>query len=511
MRPLFAKRFESFSVNREESTVSSGHSTFFCFKLRKEDQGVACKWLLKEIGSSVSPAIAEIEAAMAGLYALIEPDRIPKVRAIYKAESLESSASVSKLFPSFYDLESYLNTTTFTEDVLDSLVDAGIAEILAMSYFFEEDDLHKKNIGFSGNSKKLVRVDFDMSAYVMVSRSDLRGPRSYTFRSATPEKTFDITARDLSQFPKLVDADPHYFPTKYRVNTSPHAYSSHEVSVFLALSHHADFFKRSYQTFLKIILMPEASFKKTIAAFIPQGNNQATFQDHFIARKQKLKIELIKTLKFRSFWQASHKVVFEKIIHDIAQYNASLKDKYSELRVDLDLIRKNYDELCLDMEKIFGVPVSEVDELAHDLIVWLNKDEHRSIAVRLLESIVAAHTAQSAGYLSWLSYGSGIASDQMKKAASDLSAAKTTNAFLQVMSQLFSHESEEQKNISKVFIAKLIPLLERKKIAETDMSKLVAALIDAMQPDSRSNDGWEEVSHCSSNNFLEGSFSKPAS
>lgn len=523
--PIHAKRYNFFARLSKDDHPASGHATYLLSKAKQEKKGRNdFYWMHKEFKK---PILAEFEAAIAGLYALIEPDHIPKVRAIYDEKSEETTASISKIFPDFISLRTFLENG-IDDGKINQLIEMGLAEILALSYFFEEDDLHKDNIGISQN--KVVRIDFDMSAYSIVSDPTLRGPREYAYTSKTPEDAFKITSRDLNQFPKLFHADPSYFPTKSRALSSSHGYSTREMDAFSKLTFNHQFMERTYQTFMKIILMPDESFESTIKSFISgkqdrigifkcestqefdfpdsqRENYQEKFFTHFIDRKNKLREELIKTPRFRFFWERSNANAFDKMLSDVKKYNDNLKDKYAHLRINSDVMKKNYDEMCSEMKKISGVPVSDVTMLANDLTVWLEQTENKKIVLDKLQSAMTAYQNEAYSYLSWFVSVSYAGLQEIRVLLNKMSESKTTAQFLQSISQLLSLQSKEAQSVSEKLVSALLPEFSVQKTIQTDSKKLVEALVVALQPASTEEEGeWQTVTHFSSD-VLKESFS----
>lgn len=529
--PTRAKYYNFFARLPQNEQSKSGHSTVLLSKPKQEMKGREdYLWQQKDFKKA---GLSEYEAAMAGLYALFEPERTPKVRAIYDEKSEQSVASISKLFPKFTDLEAFLANGIDNEKT-NQLVEMGLAEILALSYFFEEDDLHKNNIGISTNGTvgKVVRVDFDMSAYSIVSDTKLRGPREYAYTSKTPEDAFKITSRDLNQFPKLIDADPGYYPTKSRFLSAAHGYSAREMEAFSKLTFHPQFMERAYQTFMKIILMPDSAFESTVKSFISgkqaaigmfkdesmnefelpdseKENYQVVFYTHFIKRKEKLKEELIKAQRFRFFWERISAKSFEKIINDVQKYNASLKEKHSNLRINIEEMKKNYNDMCDEMKKISGVPVSDLNILANDLAVWLGRVENKGMVLDKLRSAIVKYQNEMKSFFSlptsylssWL-YSPDKSIEELTACINKLGEAKNTMQFLQAISQLLSLSSSAAKNVSEKFVSALLPEFSVKKTEQNDPKKLVEALVIAIQPGITSEEGeWQTVTHFSSETF----------
>ncbi|MCX7124925.1 MAG: hypothetical protein NTU49_04070, partial [Gammaproteobacteria bacterium] len=336
---------------------------------------------------------------------------IPKVRAVYRKETKESApeffATSSKRFSNFMSLKDYLGSNfgvrgyeAQTKEKLDVLIASGFAEVLALSYFYEEDDLHKDNIGIvyetvDGKTvvKKVVRVDFDMSAFSIVGQEQFRGPRPvaedyipfYSKKSA--EERFAISDHNIKYFPFLKPAvpgeemggQPHYHPTIKQIITASHGYTDAEIAEFSKLSENKDFQKRSYLAFLKITLTPDRTIKNTLAEHIADPEILDIFYHHFVVRKKKLRNAVENCDKYKLFWEKlcdekdfSNSSI-QKMFSKMRIRNFSLKVEQSDLlNMDMDEVAKSYNAFCLVMsdEKI----IESVHYLTN-LIEFLHADD----------------------------------------------------------------------------------------------------------------------------------------
>lgn len=320
---------------------ASGHETKFYL----DSRAGKTRWVLKEF---IKPELAQIEAGMAAIYfALSKPNTIPKVYAVYRAAG-EIFASVSAVFSEFQDLKAYLSSG-LDEEKLSFLIENGFPEICALSYFLEEDDLHKGNIGISDGN--VVRIDFDMSAFSVVGRPELRGPRSSVdFRRL--EETFTITAKDIEHFPELLDAKPCYFPGIFHMASSANGYTTDEVKKLKALQKDPRFVRRAYLLFLKIILMPDAIFSNLLSAHVGDAKRVLEFSEHFIRRKQDLRDLLLQKnelSKFKNFLETLSSEEIRSIFCDINEHN--LKNKFQFQQIDLNMVRSHFYHFIFDSMK----------------------------------------------------------------------------------------------------------------------------------------------------------------
>lgn len=259
------------------------------------------------------------------------------------------SASMSAEFPDFIDLKKFLEKGC-SEEKIKFLVDNGFPELCALSYFFEEDDLHKGNIGISNG--KVVRVDFDMSAFSIVGRPELRGPRSSVdFRRL--EDTFAVSSKDIEQFPELTGADPYYFPGIFHSVSSANGYTVDEVKKINALKGDRHFVRRAYLMFLKMVLMPDALFEGLFNGYIGEKRLASEFSEHFIARKRILKdlfLEKNELPKFKNFLETLSREEIGSIFSDMERYNLSSQARFQQ--VDLNVARSHFYHFIFDSMKV---------------------------------------------------------------------------------------------------------------------------------------------------------------
>ena len=347
----------------------SGHETTIVAKLRKERERKPFRWVFKKFHN---PVLAQIEAGIASLYYLIDPEHNPKIRVVYD-EAGKAIGTVSKMFPNYMSLKAYLGDyfgvaghEAETEKKLNALIDKGLAEVLTLSYFFEEDDLHLENIGVLLDEsedeitiEKVVRVDDDMSAYTIVAQDHVRGDRASYGRKPIAER-FLLTDRDLSNLPCVEDADPWYCPTIYRASMDlplgrvPHAYTKEQVQVFRTLTHHPIYSAKKFLTTVKITLFDDHVFSSRLAAHI-QDEVSLEQCKKFITKKNELKIMLSKNAKFQSTCEklleerpleSIWKVGMRSFIASIAEFNDHLKSKHNNLFIEVGDIKNEYYALC---------------------------------------------------------------------------------------------------------------------------------------------------------------------
>lgn len=144
-----------------------------------------------------------------------------------------------------------------------------LARCLAVSYFYQDDDLHLENIGMNKDGT-LYRIDFDMAFYRELT-SKVGQMRTYP---RLVHDRFHITENDLRNFPELTDAVFHYFPTTRRIFTgglpfqANKGYTKTDNAAFANLKN-SDIFKQElYKTLLTISLNPAKSYEQALKGAI---------------------------------------------------------------------------------------------------------------------------------------------------------------------------------------------------------------------------------------------------
>lgn len=102
---------------------------------------------------------------------------------------------------------------------------ASLMSVLTTAYSLEEDDLHKGNLGFyvvvRNNKPCVVFLKIDPDLMLADSLMSYMGARFLNWR--LDDYAFEVTARDLKDFPKLSDSNNYYWPTTERYLTLPSA------------------------------------------------------------------------------------------------------------------------------------------------------------------------------------------------------------------------------------------------------------------------------------------------
>lgn len=248
----------------------------------------------------------------------------------------------------------------------------GLAECLAASVIFEEDDLHRKNM-----SKYGFRIDFDMSQWRRLYAFKYMAGAAWYDRylrstsSATslgfrqPGSRFDMSAGDIEHLPNLQTYNPYYFVTKGQPLLpesiaqyfSENGFTSKDHAVFQLLEKHPVFVYYKYRTFLKYALtcgdMYQDIGELNMCKNIVHEETGKTFvnlfaddQEENIRKCENLLLELP---SFTSFMEEHGDRAFAEIMAEFQERQTALEEKaksdpaYQEYAYDyLPSIRNKY-------------------------------------------------------------------------------------------------------------------------------------------------------------------------
>ncbi|MFI4962363.1 MAG: hypothetical protein ACHP6H_00750, partial [Legionellales bacterium] len=213
-----------------------------------------------------------------------------------------------------------------------------LANIMATSYTLEEDDLHKGNFGFyilKSDTKKLVRF-FKIDHDLMFIDSIMSFCSARFFHWGQSEHAFDITEKDVLDFPNLKDSANSYWPTRksrliHPFNQDKEYRTEEEVQAFASLSQHPDFIKAKWTAFYKHILLSEASIHESLSVCFDETDPYQRAQRSLILhatllRQARLRAVLFSIKAFREF--VSDMPVMDKasLLEIVSQSDATAKE-----------------------------------------------------------------------------------------------------------------------------------------------------------------------------------------
>ena len=237
---------------------------------------------------------------------------------------------------------------------------SSLANIFASSFTLEEDDLHKGNFGFY-----LVEHDGKPKAVFFKIDHDLMFADSImSFYFARPshwlngDNAFNITAKDLLDFPKIRDSANSYWPTKLSLFPNPWSdkeyHNQDEVAAFAQLKDFPDFKKAKWMSFYKHILLPNELLVQSLNECLDGSNSCdraqiALLTQATVSRQAQLRTVLFSLKEFRMFLvnltSEEKKVLLNEIVPDHTQDNIQLLEQ-------LEQTMETHQQLCVSGDGI---------------------------------------------------------------------------------------------------------------------------------------------------------------
>lgn len=378
--------------------------------------------------NEVNSPMSELETAICQFYRLFAPDLIPKMHTVYNDKPNGSNeqdviGTASKALPGFKSVRD--DPLTPNDLVIDSLTQGivtvaelkqiyrmykatnvqpltnkpddelltfdlptkkvtikasdlkhfeiikSVATILVLSYLFKEDDLH------CGNVSKYGRIDFDMSLWTLLHHFKNTGILKLVSRMvrSPSEDQFNITEKDILNFPRLTDAIPFYWPifseegkvknrTRWLANKTADAFSlaglpvtsnnySEQVSSTYALLITNEVFEDiKYETFLRFCLMPHEAYhaiaEAEINSDVHQYNHNTSIIDdmtaHLQERTEQCKKVLCKMPAFRNYVDKNGETVLNNFKDDLAERNKKLDARLAKRNAIDESFERMYPE-----------------------------------------------------------------------------------------------------------------------------------------------------------------------
>ncbi|KTD31853.1 cardiac ankyrin repeat-containing protein [Legionella moravica] len=189
---------------------------------------------------------------------------------------------------------------------------ASLASIFASSFTLEEDDLHKGNFGFylvehDGKPKVVFfKIDHDLMFADSIMSYFFARPSHWM----NSDNAFNITAKDLLNFPNIRDSANSYWPTKLSFFPNPwnnkEYHNQAEVESFSRLKDLPEFKKAKWLSFYKHILLPDELIARALNECLDASNSCdrariALFTQATAARQAQLRSVLFSIKEFRHF------------------------------------------------------------------------------------------------------------------------------------------------------------------------------------------------------------------
>lgn len=300
------------------------------------------------------------------------------------------------------------------DDGLLTINYASLANVLAGSYFLEEDDLHKANFGFYITDKKgqpeVVFFKIDHDLMFVDSIMSFYSWRPYHFFHGA--HAFDIAAVDLLGLSHLKVSSNSYWPGKISRLSNPwdnkEFHDQGEVNAFASLSNGREFNDAIKLRLCRYFLTPD----EVISSRLDKSKNRvqvALINHSVIARKAHLKAVWFSQPELRSFFNelteaqlsglineilhsytcADKDIIYQQIVHtirDLQDYCTYNKSKDTPLHTAIKLGDYRYEESM----QMFGQFVNSKDgsgrtplDLALDLYEQSQNKNHEDIRKNL--------------------------------------------------------------------------------------------------------------------------------
>lgn len=234
-----------------------------------------------------------------------------------------------------------------------------VANLFAGKYTLEEDDLHKGNIGvyFIIKNNKRQAVFFNIDHDLMLSDSITSFTDSRVANWTYGETAFNITARDLRNFPDLQDSGNHYWPTRKRMRIhydESKTYSKFEErSAFRQLKDDPEFNRYKWKRFLKHILIPEELMQNALSSHLDPANPKDAAEIHLITQAMherviKLRAVLLSMPEFREYLNGHGVEDINALQLELAEYMKEAFSDNHELNIATQDEINNLAALCLN-------------------------------------------------------------------------------------------------------------------------------------------------------------------
>lgn len=189
-----------------------------------------------------------------------------------------------------------------------------LASVLCASYFLEEDDLHRSNIGyFVKQHHEKMRLGFFKIDHDLCFSDSIMSRHAVRFWNLRHNShSFDITRTDLEHFPDVRNYGTHYWPTRYSLLAKPcdpKIYDNFsDIAAFAGLARNPEFIKAKWRQFYRLILIPEAVFAASLARTLNTTDpEQKAYFDQILsatlAKQQALAACLFSIESFRDWLQ----------------------------------------------------------------------------------------------------------------------------------------------------------------------------------------------------------------
>lgn len=339
MRPSKSKLINNYQMT--SVTFFATHKTHLVFKKSNPNK----KYIFKENRRSLS----DFEAYNSYCFRLLLGQRHPKIKSVYNSKG-ERLGTLSEQISPLESCEHHHTTTTYKDKRMiknvpdiNEYVHSEMIKVWVAAYVEEENDLHDGNYGF-GPRGYIVKWDDDQATLPLI------------IKYYTGEKYLDcfpVTQRDIKNFPFLTDAKPTNWPTKEDYfQQYPHFLP--ELMKIEKVIHDM------YYMFLRRILIPTENYQVGANACFRSVKLRIKAAQHKQRKTEVLKKELLENPEFQNYVFYNPHVI-DTLLKEFTEFNQEIiKPKDVDLRVDLQKIKDNYDQLLQQIRSQKTIPHKDI-------------------------------------------------------------------------------------------------------------------------------------------------------
>lgn len=336
MRKSKIKSVKNFS-GKSKAALRDGERSFEIVSKRQTfTRKTETEYVKKQLGRSDDPYMVSIEASAADFYRFIgSPEMTPKVRVVQ--ESPESAPWVgSKKIADFSNAYSLTQKGNFFQATKGK--ERELARILVAAFVLEESDLHDGNWGIDKRSKKVVKIDHNLSICPISAKLSNyyyeNGVEKVDRLTSHPNMIYSaaeyfslISTADIRSLPKFTDAVPPNQPRGLET---------------LKLAEDQEFITWKYFYFLKSLLLTDHIIKNIISDHSIDQAKDEQFHAHVKARIAALKEVLLDMPEFRQFMINKIPSLMSELRDEIKAYNKEFHNKDSGIFFNRDGSIKNH-------------------------------------------------------------------------------------------------------------------------------------------------------------------------
>lgn len=221
----------------------------------------------------------------------------------------------------------------------EKIIQSEMVYVWLAAYFEQEVDLHISNYGLDKDGIG-IKFDGDRSTWLPLTEK--------YFSSCYPKDTniFKVTKKDFINFPHLIDSTPFHWVNKINPCNSDEHFDLDSIST------DDQFIKDKYYLSLKRILIPKEAYQEIGKASIRSDKKRNQLTEHKHNKTNEIRNTVLYIADFRKYILDNPKII-DRILDDFEDYNLDFtKEKDCLLRVDLNIIKNNFNDLTCQIKII---------------------------------------------------------------------------------------------------------------------------------------------------------------